>query len=250
MKSLVRWGTTMSLIASTLLTSWLGKVPKVLALPEADIIKLLQAVPVFTITTEEGGPLVATVENNQKVTQVFMSLQDADGFLDKLRQHQPDVGNKVKVQPVSLGEIYRFALANNNDTKKESLQFIYVPMKSAVNSAKKLLDTRGQEYKGGVPLFILRGGPENSMLTIQQNEQEVIPLFFEEAPIQAITEKMKIDQPNIAQTIKIEVVPLENVIGLLQSKDDEALKQIQLVPSQETIQFIQNKIKLQQAQES
>ena len=73
--------------------------------------------------------------------------------------------------------------------------------------------------------------------------------FFEEAPIQAITEKMKKDQPNIAQTIKVEVVPLENVIGLLQTKDDEALKQIQLVPSEETIQFIQNKIKLQQAQE-
>ena len=95
MKSLVRWGTTMGLIASPLLTSWLGKVTKVLALPEADIVKLLQSVPVFTITTEEGGPLVATVENNQKVTQVFMSLKDADGFLDKLRKLQPDVGYKV-----------------------------------------------------------------------------------------------------------------------------------------------------------
>ncbi len=80
MKSLIRWSATLGLLGSTVLTSWLGQIPKALALPEADVVKVLQGVPVFTITTQEGGPLIATLEDNQKVTQVFMSQQDADTF--------------------------------------------------------------------------------------------------------------------------------------------------------------------------
>ena len=245
MKSLIRWSATLSLLGSTLIGTWFAQMPKVLALPEADVVKVLQGVPVFTITTEEGGPLIATL-NDQKVTQVFMSQEDANRFLSQLKQNQPEIGNKVRVQPVSLGEIYRFALANNTET--ESLKFAYIPMQSAVESAKKVLGDNGLEYQGGVPLFILRGGPENSILTIQQNDQEVIPFFFEKAPIQAIAEQMKKDQPDIAETMKIEVIPLENVIGLLQTQDDAMLKQIQLVPSQETMKFIQDAIQSQQNQ--
>ncbi len=245
MKSLIRWSATLSLLGSTLIGTWFAQMPKVLALPEADVIKVLQGVPVFTITTEDGGPLIANLDD-QKVTQVFMSQEDANQFLSRLKETQPEIGNKVKVQPVSLGEIYRFALANNTDT--QSLKFAYIPMQSAVESAKKVLGDNGQEYQGGVPLFILRGGPENSILTIQQEGQEVIPFFFEKAPLQAIAEKMKKDQPEIAETMKIEVIALENVIGLLQNEDDAMLKQIQLIPSQETMKFIQDAIKSQQNQ--
>ncbi len=242
MKSLIRWSATLSLLGSTLIGTWFAQMPKVLALPEADVVKVLQGVPVFTITTEQGGPLIATLED-EKVTQVFMSQEDANKFLAQLKENQPEIGNKVKVQPVSLGEVYRFAIANNTET--ESLKFAYIPMQSAVESARKVLSDNGQEYRGGVPLFILRGGPENSILTIQQDNQEVIPFFFEKAPIQAIAEQMKEDQPDIAETMQIEVVALENVIGLLQSQDDAMLKQIQLIPSQETMKFIQDAIQSQ-----
>ncbi len=246
MKSLIRWSATLGLLGSTLLTSWFGQVPKALALPEAEVVKVLQGVPVFTITTEDGGPLIATLEDDQKVTQVFMSQQDANRFLAQLKEKQPEIGNKVKVQPVSLGAVYSFALANNTET--ESLKFAYIPMASAVDSAKKVLSDSGQQYQGGVPLFTLRGGPDNSILTIQQDDQEVIPLFFEKAPLQAIAEQMKKDQPDIAETMQMEVIPLENIIGLLQTKDDAMLKQIQLIPSQETMKFIQEAIKSEQNQ--
>ncbi|MGK7956560.1 MAG: Tic22 family protein [Crocosphaera sp.] len=245
MKSLIRWSATLGLLGSTLIGTWFTQMPKVLALPEADVIKVLQGVPVFTITTEQGGPLIATLDD-QKVTQVFMSQDDANQFLATLKENQPDIGNKVKVQPVSLGEVYRFAIANNSET--ESLKFAYIPMQSAVESARKVLSDSGQEYTGGVPLFILRGGPDNSILTIQQDNQEVIPFFFEKAPIQAIAEQMKEDQPDIAETMQIEVVALENVIGLLRTQDDAMLKQIQLIPSQETMKFIQEAIQSQQNQ--
>ncbi|MGK7881432.1 MAG: Tic22 family protein [Crocosphaera sp.] len=245
-KSLIRWSATLSLLGSTLIGTWFAQMPKVIALPETEVVKVLQGVPVFTITTEEGSPLIRTLEDDRKIIQVFISQQDANQFLTQLKEVQPELANQFKVQALSLGEVYRVALTSNKE--QEPFTFAYIPMRSAVESAKKVLSDNGQEYQGGVPLFILRGGPENSMLTIQQNDQEVIPFFFEKAPIQAIAEQMKKDQPDIAATMKIEVVPLEFVIGLLQSEDDAMLKQIQLVPSEETMKFIQDAIQSQQNQ--
>merc|ERR1712178_291800 len=85
MKSLIRWSATLSLLGSTLLGTWSAQMPKVLALPEAEVIELLQGVPVFTITTEDGGPLIVNLED-QKVTQVFMSQEDANRFLAQLQK--------------------------------------------------------------------------------------------------------------------------------------------------------------------
>ncbi|MDJ0507779.1 MAG: hypothetical protein QNJ64_00760 [Crocosphaera sp.] len=246
MKSLIRWGATLGLLGSTVLTSWFGQIPKALALPQEDVIQLLQGIPVFTIMTDEGSLLIRTLEDNQNVTRVFISQQDANTFLTNLKANQPDIGNKVRVQPLPLGEVYRFALANNTET--QSLKFAYIPMQSAVESAKQVLSNNGEEYQGGVPLFILQGGPENNFLTIQQDDQEVIPFFFEKAHIEKLVEQIKENQPEIASTMKIKVVPLENIIGLLHTQDDEMLKQIQLIPSQETLKFIQEAIKSQQNQ--
>lgn len=243
MKSLIRWSATLGLVGSTLFTSWFGHLPKALALPEADIMKVLQ-IPVFTIATDQGGPLITTLENNQKITQVFISQQDANNFLEKLQQSQPDLAKQVKVQPISLGQVYQLALATNKE--EDQLKFAYIPMQSAIESAKKVLSDNGQEYQGGVPLFTLRGGPDKAMLTIQKDNQEVIPLFFEKAQIQAIADQLKEEQPDLASTMKIEVFPLESLIVTLHQKDDEMLKQIQLIPSQETLQFIQQNIQSQQ----
>ena len=91
MKSLIRWSATLSLLGSTLIGTWFAQMPKVLALPEADVVKVLQGVPVFTITTEQGGPLIATLED-EKVTQVFMSQEDANKFLAQLKENQPEIG--------------------------------------------------------------------------------------------------------------------------------------------------------------
>lgn len=243
MKSFIRWSATLGLIGSTLLGSFFAQPSQVFALPEADIVKVLQDVPVFTITDEQGGPLIAVVGDNQKVTQVFISQQDAQKFLAELQKSKPDLAKKVKVQPVPLSEVYKFAAANAD--KPDKLSFSLMPIQSQVELAKKLLTASGQEYQGGVPLFIARGGPQQAMLSIQQNNQEIVPMFFEKEQIQLIVDKMKKDQPDLASTMKIEVVSLERIISLLQQENDAKYKDIRLVPSNESIQFIQKEIQSQ-----
>ena len=246
MKSLIRWSATLGLLGSTLIGTWFAQMPKVFALPEPEVVKVLQEVPVFTIMTDEGIPLIRTLEDDRNITQVFMSQQDANQFLTQLKEVQPELANQFKVQALPLGQVYRLALSINKE--KESLTFAYIPMRSAVDSAKKVLSDNGEQYQGGVPLFVLRDGPENDIVVMEQGDKPVIPFFFEQSDIQALAEQMKKEAPDIAETVKIGVVTLEGVINVLQTDDQEMLKNIILVPSDESKKFLQNIFQSQQNQ--
>lgn len=235
MNSLIRWSATLGLVGSTVLAMGFGQIAKVLALPTDDVVKILQGVPVFTIADAQGAPLVALADGNKKVTGIFMSQKEAQAFFDQLKKQKPDVASKVMVQPVSLGEVYKLALASAN--KPDGLNFAYVPVALEVETAKKIA---GQQFQGGVPIFVARGGKDQGYLTIQQNNEQVIPFFFEEKQIQEMVNRFKKDKPDLAATVKIDVVPLENVISTLQQSNDTMLTKIRFVPSQESLAFIRS----------
>jgi hypothetical protein len=241
MNSFIRWG----LVGGAVLTTLVGQTLKVLALPTEEVVKLLQGVPVFTIADAQGAPLVA-IDNNKKVTGIFVSQQEAQKFFQQLKKDKPDIASKVTVQPVSLGEVYKLAIANAG--KADALNFAYVPVPTEVAIATKLLTAAGQKYQGGVPLYVARGGKEQGYLTIQQNNEQIIPFFFEQKQIQDMVDRFKKEKPELASTIKIDVIALENVMGTLQSSDDKMLKSIRLVPTEESLKFIQTAIKGQSNQ--
>ena len=184
MNSFIRWG----LVGGAVLTTLVGQTFKVLALPTDEVIKLLQGVPVFTIADAQGAPLVA-MDNNRKVTGIFVSQQEAQKFFQQLKKDKPDIASKVTVQPVSLGEVYKLAIANAG--KPDALNFAYVPVPTEVAIATKLLTAAGQKYQGGVPLYVARGGNEQGYLTIQQNNEQIIPFFFEQKQIQDMVDRFK-----------------------------------------------------------
>ena len=89
MKSLVRWGTTLTLVGSTLLGGvFAGNLP-VLALSEQQIKEKLDSVPVYLITNQQGLPLSRPLPESQKqggsVTGVYMSRQEAQSFIKELQ---------------------------------------------------------------------------------------------------------------------------------------------------------------------
>lgn len=247
MKSLVRWSATLGLVGSALLGSFATENLSALALPPEQVVQKLQSVPVFTVTDEQGSPLIASVpaEGNQPkaVAGVFMSKRDAQAFVDRLKREKPEIGNKVQVVPVSLGEVYR--LDRENQNKPDGLDFAFIPAEQQVQEAQAL---RGQGGQGGqqaqpfqgVPLFVARAGQDQGYLTVQRNGQSVIPLFFEKAQLQQMIDRFKQQQPNLASTIKMEAVPLEGVIATLQNSNDAQIGNIVLVPSQEAIEFLRS----------
>jgi len=243
MKSLIRLSAVLGIVASSLIGPSL-KDMSALALPEKEVLQKLTPVPVFTITDQNGSPLVASIkregnEGNSSVAGVFISKSDADAFVNKLKGENPDLAATVKVVPVSLGEVYEMSQSTQQNGQK--LRFAYVPIRRQVESAKALLQQNGQEVNqfNGVPLFIAKGGPDDGYLTIQRGEKQVIPMFFNKEDLQGMLDRAKTQQPNIFSSVKIEVVNLEGVINALEKDDDPFLEKIIFIPPRESLEFVQ-----------
>ncbi len=243
MKSLLRWSVRLGVFSSAVAGFLVSIVPNSIALPQEQIVQKLQQVPVFTIADENGAPLVASGDNDSRVTGVFMSQQDAKEFVDRLKNENPDLGQQVQVIALSLGEVYQLEQQQENQQQEgDSLNFAYVPMEEQVESALSVLKAQGEQVENfqGVPLFIARSSQEEGYLTVEQNGEQMIPLFFEKQQLEGMLNQFKQSQPEKANSVKIDVITLEGMVQTLEEQDDQQLKQIVLVPSQESMRFIQS----------
>ncbi|MBH8577487.1 hypothetical protein I8752_31880 [Nostocaceae cyanobacterium CENA369] len=249
MKALVRWGATLGLVGSTLLgTVFIGNVP-VLALPEQQIKEKLDAVPVYLITNEKGLPLsrpLPEAQNGQKsggsVTGVYLSRQDAVAFITELRNAKgkdPKMEELVKslqVTALPLGVIYQQLQQTKNQPNR--LVFAFKPVDQELKGAMDLLRQSGQkidQFKS-VPVFAVRFAPDKGYVPIKltANNQQLIPLFFSKQDAQGLLSQVKQKNPKA----DIQVIDVDGVIDTLQKKNDEWLKQVVLVPSQESREYI------------
>lgn len=241
MKSLVRWSATLGLVGSTLLGSFCMENLQALALPDDQVAQRLQPIPVFTITDAQGAPLVASVPNSQNksvaVAPAFISQRDAQAFIEKLKSDKPDLAKAVQVVPVSMGEVYKLARANQD--KPEGLNFQYVPVQQQVQSAQAIVSKPGQQAQQflGTPLFVATGASDQEFIVFGESKQ-VIPFFFAKEQLQEIVDKIKQQKPDTK--IQITVVPLESVIQKLQTSNDQFVEKIQLIRSPEADQFVQS----------
>ena len=243
MKSFVRLGATFSLVGSALVSALVGLTPAALALTNDEIKETLQTVPVFTITDQNGSPLISAPdgEEGSPVTGVFISRQDAEAFLTGLEQGNPELAEQVRVVPVSLAEVYEIAIANQS----EELDFVFIPMQEQVETAVAILREDGENISAeefqGVPLFIARSTSDGGgYLTMQQGEQEVIPVFFKQEELQTMLNRLTEAQPDLAGTMDVQVINLEGLINAMQSTDDPDFNQILLVPPSETLDYVRS----------
>ena len=246
MKRWQRWGTTLAMAGSTLLGSLVVMGSQVLALTEQQVKEKLQPVPVFTVTDENGSPLVANLpargnpDERAAVAGVFMSKKAAEAFVEQLKKGEPNLGNKIQVVPVSLAEIY--ALKQQNRNKPDALNFSYVPVPQQVDHAQAIWVQQRPNNQPpkfpGTPLFVAKAGPQGGYLTIQQDGEQIIPFFFEKEQLQTLVDRFKQQNPNQASSVKIEVLPLEGVIRTLATQNNPELERILLVPSRESLEFL------------
>lgn len=243
MKSLMRWGKVLGLVGSVVASSLIMAGSRVMALTNEQVLAHLRTVPVFAITDAQGAPLVAApsgAEQSAPVTAVFISQQDAQSFLEGLRTSQPELGNNVQVVPVSLAEVYQLAVSADS-SQEDPLEFTFVPMRTEVSTAITLLqqqDPEVQEFEG-VPLFLARSSADDGgYLTVRQGEQQFIPVFFKRDELQAVLQRLSAEQPELASQMTVQVINLENLIETMRTSDDPGLERIQLVPPQESVEFV------------
>jgi hypothetical protein len=249
MKALVRWGATLSLVGSTLLgTVFVGNAP-VLALSEQQIKEKLDSVPVYVITNEKGLPLsrpLPEAQNGQKpggsVTGVYLSRQEAQAFVNELRNAKgkdPKMEEMVKslqVTALPLGVIYQQLQQSKNQPNR--LLFAFKPVEQEIKGAMDLLRQSGQKVEQfkSVPIFAVRFAPDQGYVPIKLNsdKEQLIPLFLSKQDAQGLLSQVKPKFPKA----DIQVIDVDGVIKTLQDKNDDWLKQVVLVPSQESREYI------------
>ncbi|MBD0262792.1 MAG: hypothetical protein ICV78_08705 [Tolypothrix sp. Co-bin9] len=249
MKSLVRWGATLGLIGSTLLsTVFVGNLP-VLALTEQQVKEKLDSVPVYLITNSQGLPLsrpLPDAQNGQKptgsVTGVYLSRQEAQSFIKELQNAKPkdpkmqEVVKSLQVTAVPLGVIYQQLQQSKNQPNR--LLFAFKPVDTEVKGAMDLLRQSGQQVKEfkSVPVFAVRFSPEQGYVPIQlkADNQQLIPLFLSKQDAQGLLTQVKPKFPKA----DIQVIDVDGVIKTLQDKNDNWLSQVVLVPSPESREYI------------
>jgi len=238
MNSLIRFGTTIGLVGSVLATSLFMGSTRALALTQEQVMQSLQTVPVFALMNNEGGILLATPnqgENKTPVAGIFMDGQAAQNFLNGLKQSNPQAAQGAQVVPISLAMVYQLS-----QEKKDQVQFVYIPLEQEVQAAKTVLQQAGQQAQEfqGVPLFAARSSdPDGAYLTIQQGDRQIVPMYFDRQELQAVIDRLKQVKPDLAAKMKVQVINLEGFIATLQSSSNQDLTQIQLDPTEASIQF-------------
>jgi hypothetical protein len=247
MKLLARWGVTLGITGSVLLAGLLGmgNLPA-MALPQEQVVKTLQEVPIFTLTNPKGEFVILSTQNQSKtISQIgfFISQQDAQKFLDnRLKKENPQLASSLQVRALSLADYYKLVLENKK--KKDSdVLLTLVPVQQQVDSAKSLLGVSKEQPFNGVPLFVPRFKKDNSYLTIpisQGNNERYIPFYFEKEQATALLDAFKKAVPQEAANTEIQVVDLSGVIDALNTSNEPAMNKIFLFPSRESIEFIRS----------
>ncbi|MEA5618863.1 Tic22 family protein [Cronbergia sp. UHCC 0137] len=246
MKSLMRWGLKLGIAGSVILTGLCGVGNlRAIALPEAQVVQVLQKVPIFTLTYPKGEFVVFPTKNASKtISQIgfFISKQDAQRFLDnRIKKENPELGKTLQVRPISLADYYKLLLENKKKADS-SVVFTLVPTQQQVELARNLLTASGQpgEKFNGIPLFVPKFKADNSYLTILRGKEQYIPFYFEKEQASALLNEFKKSSPDKASNTEIQVVDLYGVIENLNSSNDTNLNKIFLFPSRESIDFIRS----------
>ena len=249
MKLLVSWGLTLGLASSVIFGGILGiNNLQALALPQEQVVKTLQEVPVFTLTNPKGEFVVISRKNQSKtISQVgfFLSKKDAQIFLEqRLKKENPQLASTIRITPLSLAEYYKLVVENNKK-KDSNVVFSLVPSKQQVDQAITMLNTSGKTDKkfDGIPLFVPKFKQDNSYLTIpkgQSGKERLIPFYFEKEQAVALLEAFKKAKPQEAANTEIQVLDLYRVIDTLSSSNDPSTNKIFLFPSRESLEFIRS----------
>ncbi|PZV09681.1 MAG: hypothetical protein DCF32_01840 [Leptolyngbya sp.] len=221
-----------ALISGSLLGGSLALPLPAVALGEEAIVDKLEQVPVFVILNSDGQPLTAAAEVDDqevKVPVVFIDGQAAEEFLTRAQEEDPS----AEVALVDLGTLYQETVLGD----EEKVPLLYLPIGDELDTAIAL-----QSNFQGVPLFIARQGADGPYLTINQDGQTSLPMFFSRNDLQTLLDRYGESNAEAADNIVVQVLSLEWLLATMTSNSDPELdaqlQQVRLFPSTEVLNYI------------
>ncbi|MFQ4135222.1 Tic22 family protein [Nodosilinea sp. PGN35] len=221
-----------ALVSGSLLGGGLVMPSPAEALGEEAIVDKLEQVPVFVILNSDGQPLTAAAEVDDqevKVPVVFIDGEAAEEFLLRAREEDPS----AQVALVDLGTLYQETVLND----AEQVPLLYLPIGNELETAVRL-----QSNFQGVPLFIARQGADGPYLTINQDGQASLPMFFSRNDLQTLLDRYQQTNADAADDVVVQVLSLEWLLSMMASNNDPELdaqlQQVRLFPSTEVLNYI------------
>lgn len=249
MKSIVRWSMTLGLVGTTLIGSLFLMSSTTLALSEKQVTQKLDAVPVYLITNEKGSPLTRTLPDNPKngqkggsYTGVYMSRGEALKVVNQLKSEAgknpkfEEIAKNLQVSVVPLGVIYQQVEQTRN--VPNHLGYLFKPVDDDIKGALDLLHKSGQNLNTfpSVPIFAVRFAPNKGYVQLKYANEKTnyIPLFLSEQDAKGLLSQVKPKFPDA----DIQVIDVDHVIKTLKDKNDDWLKQVVIIPSKESREYI------------
>lgn len=219
-----------SLLGNSLLTpgaAW--------ALSDEAIVSKLQQVPVFIILNAEGQPLTASAGSDSaedtKVPVVFIDGETAEEFLEQAQSED----TSAQVALVDLGTLFQETTLSSED----ATPLLYFPIDEELEAATNL-----QSDFRGVPLFIARQGSDGSYLTISEDGEASLPMFFSRDDLQTLLNRYSQTNENSLDDISVQVLSLEWLLNAMTESDDPELDaqldQVRLFPSTDVLNYIRS----------
>lgn len=205
------------------------------ALSEEAIVEKLQQVPVFIILNSEGQPLTAAAEGDTseavKFPVVFIDGERAETFLARAQTED----ESAQIALVDLGTLYQETILDGEG----ATPLLYLPIEEELAAATTL-----QSDFRGVPLFIARQGTDGPYLTINQNGEASLPMFFSREDLQSLLDRYSETNAEAADDISVQVLSLEWLLAAMAENSDPdldaQLNQIRLFPSTEVLDYIRD----------
>jgi hypothetical protein len=250
MKSLVRLGLALSLLGGTVVGQTLVQPAPAVALSEADALKRLEPIPVFPILDKSGKLFFASIPNpKDKTKQIglsffFMNPQDAQSLIKDVQSKNADLGKDLKIGVLSLREALE--IKEKNKGKSDTFVFDFPPSTQQMNNAVEVLKKNGKDVKSlkSIPVFFLTDvAGKGGLISIERENIKSFPFFFSKQDIQVVLEKFKQQNPKLANTIKIDVAPLDGVMQAIRQGKEPATAQFSLIPDEAAMRFIEEQQK-------
>jgi hypothetical protein len=223
---------TAALVSGSLLAA-IGAIPlPAAALDEESIVSKLEQVPVFIILNSDGQPLTAEAEvDNEavKVPVVFLDGVAASEFLARAREEDPS----ADVALVDLGTLFEETVLSD----EANVPLLYLPIGGELAAATQL-----EPDFQGVPLFIARQGADGPYLTINEDGEPSLPMFFSRDDLQTLLNRYEESNGSAGGDIVVQVLSLEWLLSMMVEGNDPALDaqlaQVRLFPSTEVLDYI------------
>lgn len=254
-KSLVQWGSRVSLMGTLLLSPVVGVslIPSVaVAIPEAQIQEKLSGIPVYAISDENGVLLTVSVPRDREnpdqgrisLTRVFISQADAQTFLTEVRQRNPEIPQGMDARAIPLSEVYK--LHQQYKDTEEPLIFEFQPKDEQVAQARTVLQEAGETELAnqfrGVPLFMAKAGEDQGYLTIQNGDRQAVLAFFDHGDLEEALAEYKKQNSEASSQVVVQVTTLERLMDLLITEDDPFLQKVELIPTPEARNFLRQEM--------